>query len=136
MGFASGVDDYVIKPFSPRELIARIRALLRSRAMEIPNETVCKGGLELSLANHRVSANGSQIALGPTEFNILHFLMTHADRVYSRSQLLSEVWEKHEHIAERTVDVHIRRLRQALEPSGLDSRLQTVRESGYRFIGS
>jgi two-component system phosphate regulon response regulator PhoB len=135
LGFESGVDDYVTKPFSTRELMARIRAVLRNSAGKLCSETVYAGGLELSLTSHRVSANGSQIDLGPTEFNILHFLMTHVDRVYSRSQLLCEVWEKHANIEDRTVDVHIRRLRQALEPSGFDSRVQTVRGSGYCFRG-
>ena len=133
LGFESGVDDYVTKPFSTRELMARIRAVLRNSAGNLFGETVHAGGLELSLTSRRVSANGSQIDMGPTEFNILHFLMTHADHVYSRSQLLCEVWEKQANIEDRTVDVHIRRLRQALEPLGFDSLVQTVRGSGYCF---
>ena len=97
------------------------------------DETVVAGGLELSPTTHRVSANGAMIDLGPTEFRILHFFMTHIERVYSRSQLLDQVWGDHVFVEERTVDVHIRRLRQALEASGLDGMVQTVRGSGYRF---
>ena len=133
LGLESGADDYITKPFSPRELIARIRAVLRRRAPLASDETVSAGGLELSPATHRVSANGVVIDLGPTEFRLLHFFMTHADRVYSRSQLLDQVWGDHVFVEERTVDVHIRRLRQALEPSGCDSLIQTVRGSGYQF---
>ena len=133
MGLESGADDYITKPFSPRELMARIRAVLRRRMPEMSEETVSVTGLELSPTTHRVSAKGVSLVLGPTEFRILHFFMTHAERVYSRSQLLDQVWGDHVFVEERTVDVHIRRLRQALEPSGLDSLVQTVRGSGYRF---
>jgi two-component system phosphate regulon response regulator PhoB len=133
MGLESGADDYITKPFSPRELMARIRAVLRRRMPEISEETVRAAGLELSPTTHRVSAKGITLELGPTEFRILHFFMTHAERVYSRTQLLDQVWGDHVFVEERTVDVHIRRLRQALEPSGLDSLVQTVRGSGYRF---
>ena len=133
LGLESGADDYITKPFSPRELKARIRAVLRRRAPQTGDETVSAGGLELSPATHRVSANGTAIDLGPTEFRLLHFFMTHAGRVHSRSQLLNQVWGDHVFVEERTVDVHIRRLRQVLEPSGLDSLIQTVRGSGYRF---
>jgi len=133
MGLESGADDYITKPFSPRELMARIRAVLRRRMPEISEETVSAAGLELSPTTHRVSAKGVTLELGPTEFRILHFFMTHAERVYSRTQLLDQVWGDHVFVEERTVDVHIRRLRQALEPSGLDSLVQTVRGSGYRF---
>jgi two-component system, OmpR family, phosphate regulon response regulator PhoB len=133
LGLESGADDYITKPFSPRELMARIRAVLRRRAPQMSEEKVSAGGLELSPATHRVSANGTVIELGPTEFRLLHFFMTHAERVYSRSQLLDHVWGDHVFVEERTVDVHIRRLRQALEPSGLESLVQTVRGSGYRF---
>jgi two-component system, OmpR family, phosphate regulon response regulator PhoB len=132
-GLESGADDYITKPFSPRELMARIRAVLRRRAPEMSDETVNVHGLELSPTTHRVSANGKQIELGPTEFRLLHFFMTHVERVYSRSQLLDQVWGDHVFVEERTVDVHIRRLRQALEPSGMDKLVQTVRGSGYRF---
>jgi two-component system phosphate regulon response regulator PhoB len=132
-GLESGADDYITKPFSPRELMARIRAVLRRRMPEISEETVTIAGLELSPTTHRVNAKGTMLDLGPTEFRILHFFMTHAERVYSRTQLLDQVWGDHVFVEERTVDVHIRRLRQALEPSGLDSMVQTVRGSGYRF---
>ena len=133
LGLESGADDYITKPFSPRELKARIRALLRRRVPEAGEEAVSAGGLELSPSTHRVSANGAAVDLGPTEFRLLHFFMAHAERVYSRSQLLNHVWGDHVFVEERTVDVHIRRLRQALEPSGLDKLIQTVRGSGYRF---
>ena len=133
MGLEAGADDYITKPFSPRELVARIRAVLRRRAPQISEETLAMGGLELSPATHRVSARGVTVDLGPTEFRLLHFFMTHTERVYNRTQLLDQVWGDHVFVEERTVDVHIRRLRQALEPSGLDSLIQTVRGSGYRF---
>ncbi len=132
-GLESGADDYITKPFSPRELMARIRAVLRRRAPEMSDETVSAEGLKLSPATHRVTARGQQIELGPTEFRLLHFFMTHPERVYSRSQLLDQVWGDHVFVEERTVDVHIRRLRQALEASGCDVLIQTVRGSGYRF---
>ena len=133
MGLESGADDYITKPFSPRELMARIRAVLRRRAPQISDETVAHGGLELSPTTHRVSGKGAVIDLGPTEFRLLHFFMTHTERVYSRAQLLDQVWGDHVFVEERTVDVHIRRLRQALEPTGFDRLVQTVRGSGYRF---
>ncbi|KAF0204982.1 MAG: two-component system OmpR family phosphate regulon response regulator [Gallionellaceae bacterium] len=133
LGLESGADDYITKPFSPRELMARIRAVLRRRAPQMSDELVRVEGLELSPVTHRVNASGQNIDLGPTEFRLLHFFMTHVERVYSRSQLLDQVWGDHVFVEERTVDVHIRRLRQALEPSGLDSLVQTVRGSGYRF---
>lgn len=133
LGLESGADDYITKPFSPRELMARIRAVLRRRAPQMSDELVRVEGLELSPVTHRVNANGQNIDLGPTEFRLLHFFMTHVERVYSRSQLLDQVWGDHVFVEERTVDVHIRRLRQALEPSGLDGLVQTVRGSGYRF---
>jgi len=133
MGLESGADDYITKPFSPRELKARIRAVLRRRVPEISEETIRSAGLELSPTTHRVNAKGISLDLGPTEFRILHFFMTHSERVYSRTQLLDQVWGDHVFVEERTIDVHIRRLRQALEPSGLDGLVQTVRGSGYRF---
>ena len=136
LGLESGADDYITKPFSPRELMARIRAVLRRRAPQMSDETVSAQGLELSPTTHRVTANGQQIELGPTEFRLLHFFMTHPERVYSRSQLLDQVWGDHVFVEERTVDVHIRRLRQALEPSAMDRMVQTVRGSGYRFSGN
>ncbi len=132
-GLESGADDYITKPFSPRELMARIRAVLRRRAPQMSDETVRAGGIELSPTTHRVSANGANVELGPTEFRLLHFFMTHVERVYSRAQLLDQVWGDHVFVEERTVDVHIRRLRQALEPAKADAMVQTVRGSGYRF---
>ena len=133
MGLESGADDYITKPFSPRELMARIRAVLRRHIPTMPDETVAAGGLELSTTSHRVTAKGASIELGPTEFRLLHFFMTHAERVYSRTQLLDQVWGTQVFVEERTVDVHIRRLRAVLEPTGLDNLIQTVRGSGYRF---
>jgi len=133
LGLESGADDYITKPFSPRELMARIRAVLRRHIPAMPDEAVSAGGLELSPSSHRVTANGKSIDLGPTEFRLLHFFMTHAERVYSRTQLLDQVWGTQVFVEERTVDVHIRRLRAALEPVKLDGVIQTVRGSGYRF---
>ncbi len=132
-GLKTGADDYVTKPFSPRELVSRIRAVLRRRAPQMTEEEVDIAGLKLDPVSHRVSGNGTPIELGPTEFRLLHFFMTHAERVYSRSQLLDQVWGDDVFVEERTVDVHIRRLRLALEVSGHDSLVQTVRGSGYRF---
>ena len=133
LGLEAGADDYITKPFSPRELMARIRAILRRHAPHLPDEKVAVGGLELSPASHRVTAKGAAVELGPTEFRLLHFFMTHVERVYSRTQLLDQVWGTQVFVEERTVDVHIRRLRAALEPSGMDGLVQTVRGSGYRF---
>ena len=133
LGLESGADDYITKPFSPRELVARIKAVLRRRAPETTEDAVDLGGLRLDPATHRLAAGGTPITLGPTEFRLLHFLMTHPERVHSRAQLLDQVWGDHVFVEERTVDVHIRRLRCALEPSGHDSLVQTVRGSGYRF---
>ena len=133
LGLESGADDYITKPFSPRELMARIRAVLRRHMPAMPDETVAAGGLELSTASHRVTAKGTPVELGPTEFRLLHFFMTHAERVYSRTQLLDQVWGTQVFVEERTVDVHIRRLRAVLEPVGVDKLIQTVRGSGYRF---
>jgi len=132
-GFDVGADDYVTKPFSPRELVARIKAVLRRRAPQTTEDVVELGGLRLDPATHRVSAGETALALGPTEFRLLHFLMTHPERVHSRAQLLDQVWGDHVFVEERTVDVHIRRLRCALEPSTHDALIQTVRGSGYRF---
>ncbi|WP_442770031.1 phosphate regulon transcriptional regulator PhoB [Zoogloea ramigera] len=129
----AGADDYVTKPFSPRELVARIKAVLRRRAPETTEDAVEIGGLRLDPATHRLAANGNPVNLGPTEFRLLHFLMTHPERVHSRAQLLDQVWGDHVFVEERTVDVHIRRLRSALEPSNHDGLVQTVRGSGYRF---
>jgi len=132
-GLEGGADDYVTKPFSPRELLARIKAVMRRRAPQLTDEIVEIGGLKLDPVAHRVSAENTDIALGPTEFRMLHFFMTHPERVYSRAQLLDEVWGDHVFVEERTVDVHIRRLRQALEPGGCGGLVETVRGTGYRF---
>lgn len=133
LGLESGADDYITKPFSPRELMARIRAVLRRHIPQMHDEVVAVAKLELSPATHRVTAGGAEIELGPTEFRLLHFFMTHAERVYSRTQLLDHVWGAQVLVEERTVDVHIRRLRAALEPTKMDGMVQTVRGSGYRF---
>ncbi len=132
-GLEVGADDYVTKPFSPRELMARIKAVLRRHAPQATDDAVELGGLRLDPATHRVTAGGMEIGLGPTEFRLLHYLMTHPERVHGRSQLLDQVWGDHVFVEERTVDVHIRRLRAALEPSGHDGLVQTVRGSGYRI---
>jgi len=130
-GLEAGADDYVTKPFSPRELVARIRAVLRRRSPELGDTVVEIAGLRLDPVAHRVTGNGKPLAMGPTEFRLLHFLMTHPDRVYSRAKLLDEVWGDHVFLEERTVDVHIRRLRQALAPSSHARLIDTVRGSGY-----
>ncbi|MBA3998919.1 MAG: phosphate regulon transcriptional regulatory protein PhoB [Candidatus Accumulibacter sp.] len=131
-GLEAGADDYLTKPFSPRELLARIKAVLRRRAPQMTEDAVEIEGLRLDPATHRVSGDGKAIDLGPTEFRLLHFFMTHAERVHSRTQLLDQVWGDHVFVEERTVDVHIRRLRSALEATGHDRLIQTVRGSGYR----
>ena len=132
-GLEAWVDDYVTKPFSPRELKARIKAVLRRRAPEAAQEPLAAGTLKLDPATHRVTVDDRTVHLGPTEFRLLRFLLARPERVHSRTQLLDHVWGDHVYIEERTVDVHIRRLRQALEPYGQDGLVETVRGSGYRL---
>ena len=142
MGLEAGADDYVTKPFSPKELLARIKAVLRRRAPQLTDDVVVVSGLRLDPATHRVMAsqetgdNPIRLELGPTEFRLLHFLMTHPERVHSRSQLLDQVWGDHVFVEERTVDVHIKRLRAALAPAGYSNMIETVRGSGYRLAKS
>ncbi|MEL0030505.1 MAG: phosphate regulon transcriptional regulator PhoB [Betaproteobacteria bacterium] len=133
MGLETGADDYVTKPFSPKELVARIKAVLRRRSPQLTEDIVETNGLRLDPATHRITVNDTPIQMGPSEFKLLHFFMTHTERVHTRSQLLDHVWGDHVFVEERTVDVHIRRLRQALEASGHDAYIQTVRGTGYRF---
>ncbi len=132
-GLESGADDYVTKPFSPRELVARIRAVLRRRAPQLTEDTVEIAGLRLDPATRRIHAGEVLLELGPTEFRLLHFFMTHPERVHTRTQLLDHVWGDHVFVEERTVDVHIRRLRKALTATRYDRLVQTVRGTGYRF---
>ncbi len=132
-GLNIGADDYVTKPFSPRELVARINAVLRRGRGPEQTEVLSIDGLTLDPSSHRVRAAGLTLKMGPTEFKLLHFFMTHPERVFSRSQLLDRVWGRNVYVEERTVDVHIRRLRKALAPQGHDRLIQTVRGTGYRF---
>ena len=130
-GLDAGADDYITKPFSTQELLARIRAVLRRRAPESVNDSVTVAGLVLDAATHRISFQNQELKLGPTEFKLLHFLMKHAERVHSRSSLLDKVWGDHVFIEERTVDVHVKRLREALGTAG--PMVETVRGAGYRL---
>ncbi len=133
-GLESGADDYITKPFSPRELEARIQAVLRRRAPQLSKEAIEIEGLAINPATRKVTGSGKTLKMGPTEFELLHFFMTHTDRVYGRAQILDQVWGDHVFIEDRTVDVHIRRLRDALTPSGHDDLVETVRGAGYRFV--
>ena len=136
-GLEAGVDDYVVKPFSARELLARIRAVMRRAREDDEDGSIGAGALRIDGAAHRVYArigDGEEpVAIGPTEYRLLHFFMTHPERVYSRAQLLDYVWGGSVYVEERTIDVHIRRLRKTLEPAGLEHMVQTVRGAGYRF---
>ena len=132
-GLEVGADDYVTKPFSPRELNARIKAVLRRRAPQMTDDPIEVNGLRLDPTTHRVTGKEKTIDLGPTEFRLLHFFMTNAERVHTRSQLLDKVWGDRVFVEDRTVDVHIRRLRNALSVSGHEDLIQTVRGAGYRL---
>ena len=132
-GLDGGADDYITKPFNPRELLARIQAVLRRSGPSGGEDVVEVPGLKIDDSSHRVSTGEREIALGPTEYRLLHFFTTHPERVFSRGQLLDRVWGGNTYVEERTVDVHIRRLRRALEPFSLDGHVQTVRGAGYRF---
>jgi len=132
-GLDSGADDYVTKPFSPKELVARIKAVIRRVTPTSSEEQIEFKGLRLDPVSHRTTANDEPLNMGPTEFKLLHFFMAHAERVYSREQLLDNVWGTNVYVEDRTVDVHIRRLRKAISRFGHDTMIQTVRGSGYRF---
>jgi two-component system phosphate regulon response regulator PhoB len=132
-GLDAGADDYLTKPFSSQELLARIRAVLRRKAPEALDAPVEVGGLRLDPATRRVSRGGQELKVGPTEFRLLHFLLAHPERVHSRAQLLDRVWGDHVYIEERTVDVHVMRLREALAPAGCSNMIETSRGAGYRL---
>ena len=133
MALEARVDDYVTKPFSPRELLARIKAVMRRCAPQRTDDVIEITGLRFEPAARRVTCNGRDIELGDIEFRMLHFLATHPERIYSRAQLLDQVWGDHVFVEERTVDVHIRRLRRALAPTNHERLIETVRGTGYRF---
>jgi two-component system phosphate regulon response regulator PhoB len=132
-GLEAGADDYITKPFSPKELTARLHAVMRRVSPTSVDEVIEVQGLKLDPVSHRVSAEDKALDMGPTEFKLLHFFMTHPERVYSREQLLNNVWGTNVYVEDRTVDVHIRRLRKAIEETGHDRLIQTVRGAGYRF---
>lgn len=132
-GLEVGADDYITKPFSPKELTARLKAVIRRAVPTATEEVIEVQGLKLDPVSHRVTVNEQALDLGPTEFRLLHFFMTHPERVYSREQLLNNVWGTNVYVEDRTVDVHIRRLRKAVSLAGHDELIQTVRGSGYRF---
>lgn len=132
-GLEVGADDYITKPFSPKELTARLHAVMRRVSPTSVDEVIEVQGLKLDPVSHRVSAEEKALDMGPTEFKLLHFFMTHPERVYSREQLLNNVWGTNVYVEDRTVDVHIRRLRKAIEETGHDRLIQTVRGAGYRF---
>ena len=132
-GLEAGADDYITKPFSPKELTARLHAVMRRVSPTTVDEVIEVQGLKLDPVSHRVSAEEKALDMGPTEFKLLHFFMTHPERVYSREQLLNNVWGTNVYVEDRTVDVHIRRLRKAIEETGHDRLIQTVRGAGYRF---
>jgi two-component system, OmpR family, phosphate regulon response regulator PhoB len=132
-GLDAGADDYLTKPFSTNELMARIRAVLRRKVPESLDTAVSVGALHLDPATRRVTSRGNEVKVGPTEFRLLHFLMTHPERVHSRPQLLDRVWGDHVFIEERTVDVHVKRLREALNPVQCAHMIETVRGAGYRL---
>lgn len=134
-GLDAGADDYVPKPFSPRELVSRVKAVLRRVQPTTAEEAIEIRGLRLDPVSHRVLAGSEPVAMGPTEFRLLHFFMTHTERVFNRTQLLDNVWGANVYVEERTVDVHVRRLRKALAPTGHDELVQTIRGAGYRFAG-